>query len=427
MEQQADIQPARSPISRHRMLSSAIGPILGLGIAMVLPFLAQRLLPATEFAFWVLLNTVSTIGLTVDLGGPVFAASQLPVHTSNHRAIVARAMVMTGVGSLAIGVIGTVVWSIAANGFDINGWNALAGALAILATTFAVALRSFTSVLSSVALAYDRKTMRNAILILQPALQLAFVSGAAVVTQSAACLPIGIFASSILTLTFGISMLLFHTPFARVPIDRSTLSPITALSHRYMTGRLGVVTLSLLLTQADRWALASVASASQLGYYELAWRCATIPKMVLLAATQVLIPDSAIIGAQHNSNLQSHEKRVRRYAIEILIASSPLAIAAAAFVAMTTQVDTITFVLFFAILLLGHTVHAITAIGSSLCSAIGKPSAEIGYLMVSVITAAFFATISIYRHNTLLLVAGFSVALSIGSTYFLWKKPWLRQ
>jgi len=193
--------------SLRRMMGTGAGTLVAFALSIFVPFVAGAALSTPQFAFWALLNTISSVALTLDFGAATMLPALLARDPSSHRAIIASGSALTALGSVVVGSLGMLAWWGMQPRLGVQGWGMRSGELALLGTTIGSVLRSVVQVVAAVALVGRKDVFRNALLVTQAACQAVFTCALLFVTHSAWALPLGLCISGALTAIVGVSCL----------------------------------------------------------------------------------------------------------------------------------------------------------------------------------------------------------------------------
>jgi O-antigen/teichoic acid export membrane protein len=300
---------ARRPAARlrselvTRAARSAAGQLASALGLFVLTIVGATTLGDRQYAMWVLLTAVASVTMSLDLGASSYAAALYDPRAGRE----ARVRVMlTGnqlnlLGSALIGAVCVAGWFVIGDRIAPAGWTTSQGLWAIFVMIVGCTLRGSTVVAAQAAMAAHDFRLRDELLVGQTAVAVTAVWILAERIHSAWVFPISY---GLVSLPFAIY------GWVRLTSSRRSQAPGAAKTGggaqdaidyrriaRQFAARRTASTLALaILTQADRWVLAGVASAAVLGTYEVCWRLASIPRVAITSLTTYLIPHGAALG-----------------------------------------------------------------------------------------------------------------------------------
>lgn len=417
------VRGSESAALASRMMRSALGPVVSVITLVALPLLGRLFLGDDAFAFWALLATVGTAAVVVDLGGPLHVAATLARPEADHAGALRRALCYSVAGSGLVTLVALLAWVPYVELTRFEGVSAFAGLAALAAMGGAAAIRSTGAVAAAAALAYEDFRLRTWVLAAQAVCTLAITLGLLVAGLGFWALPLGTAVGGGVPGVWGLFALHRRHPQLRHGEGMSVRGEARTLA----SVRLQVAALSLALTQADRWVVGAIGGPSLLAQYEVAWRLAVLPKLGVLALAVILIPDAARVRGEAQALIAAQARRATRVTAVLLMVGALLTggIAALAIPQLAPSGTGLVTGLFL-LLLLGHCVHSLTAPGTMIANGLGRPRAEIGYLVLAFGVAMLGWTAAALLDLPLLATAAAVIGLVVGSTYFLLTRPYLR-
>ena len=151
------------------MIAGGLPTVLAAGISLAVPLIGRIYLTPDAYAVWALASTVVTMSIVLDFGAPAYVMRVIAIGGSGARAVV-RGAAASVVGSVAIGVVGALAWTVYPIRSDISVPGA--GVLLFVTAGAASGVRAVLVVVTSALLAYGSRLHRGLIVLAQALLQL---------------------------------------------------------------------------------------------------------------------------------------------------------------------------------------------------------------------------------------------------------------
>ncbi|WAJ32008.1 hypothetical protein OUO20_12495 [Arthrobacter sp. FX8] len=396
----------------RRMLSAATGPLVSFLVLLALPLCGAAFLPTDQFAMWTILSTITTVALSLDFGGVALTSARFG--TISTVRLVVQSSALSSVGALVVGIVSAFLWIPYSQTASARAFSFEEGLAAIALCSLAAIFRSTLAVLAQTALhlnqAYARMFLTAGQAFLCFGIALAFL----VSRPSAWALPVGWSVSSAVVLIIGVIWMAWKGAFQATVSGQghNPTSTFTFVWSRTLASLLGSAIL-----QGDRWIIGAVAGPEFLAAYEVAWRVAALPRF--------LIQNLAIAVSGDAGHLyRTAPRRIPRVLRSSTLICAGIAILASvgvsAFyfvVAEPLGVDVLPTVFFS--LLGAFTLIGITAPLSFLAVAIGLPTLDIAYLILTASIFSVAGIASLYLHSAILFAVGNALSISVGALWYL--------
>jgi O-antigen/teichoic acid export membrane protein len=395
-----------------RMTSAATGPMVSFIVLLALPLCGAALLPTEQFAIWTILSTITTVALSLDFGGVALTSARFG--TMSPIKLVLQASGLSSIGSLLVGIASAFLWipysqTAAASAFTFDE-----GLAAIALCTLAAVCRSTLAVLAQAALHLGQSGARIFLTAGQAFLCFGIALVLLLLEPSAWALPIGWAASSFVVLLLGLTWMALRGAFSHAPIGETDAetSTFTFVWSRTLASLLGSAIL-----QGDRWVVGAVAGAEFLAAYEVAWRVAVLPRF--------LVQNLAIaVSGDAGHMYRTAPRKIRAFLFNSTLICLVVCILASGLVSffyfgVTGALGVATLPAVYFMLLGAFAVIAMTAPLSFLAVAIGLPSLDIAYLILTSIVSVSAGIVALSFHSELLFIAGNSLAITLGALWYL--------
>ena len=234
---------------------------------------------------------------------------------------------------------------------------------------------------------------------------------------SAWALPISYLAASIPFAVYGWVRLTSATCDAFNIGDGSSDTRIDygRIARQFAFRRTGSTVALAIVLQADRWVLAGVATAAILGTYEVAWRFASIPRVVITSLTTYLIP--------HGVSLGRDESNVKRVVIRATIVAAALGVVLCTVVFLAVYIfgvaprDAPAWIL--VLLLASLTSSGVASPTTNIGIGRGQPGIDLRYLVPAVVGAATVWLIGALLDDYRVVVIGSTVPLIVSCAIYI--------
>jgi O-antigen/teichoic acid export membrane protein len=398
----------------QRLAKGGIGQLFALAALTLLPFLGRAYLSTGAFAFWTLLVTIASATVVLDFGGtPLIQASYGAVRSLGRLFVVGCAL--SAAGAFGMGLLALGAWAAYASTQSAVSFSA--GARQILVVTAAGIIRSCVVCVAAAAIAGDRFHLRTALLAGQAVSQVALTWLLLHLGDGVGAFANGMLLSASLTLLLSLPSLGRMLSRYRGGVQTGVLAPGERL-RSFMGLRTAAILLGALLTQADRWAVGAIGGASLLAKYEIAYRIATAPKLIVLAVGIGLTSDVARLPTAHA--VMTLYRRSLRVCVAFLLVASILVIPVALYLSTLVRHVSPTDLLPLVVLLCAvHDLNGSTAPGTYIALGLRRPGWELPYLSLSVAIVCAGWVLAAALRSGAVAVGAPVFALSIGSVYFL--------
>jgi O-antigen/teichoic acid export membrane protein len=398
-----------------RLAAGGIGQLMATAALTALPFVGRAYLTTGDFAFWTLLVTVASTTVVLDFGGtPLIMMAQDRVQSLPK--LLAASIGLSCMGSLLIGAIAFVAWV-----FYSKSQSSITfafGASQIAWVTLGGVVRSIVACIGASALVDNRMRARTAILGTQAALQVAITWLLLGLGVHAAAFALGLVISSTATCIAALPVM---AAIVKSHIPGPYASPMLPGERlrTFLGWRTAAILLGAVITQADRWVIGAIAGATLLANYEIAYRIATLPKVVALAIGVGITSEAARAEAEPGALQQLYHHSLRIIVAQILVFAcviTPLGL----FVGGLIHHVTVHGILVMAVTLaIAHAINGATAPGTYMCLGIGKPIWEVPYLAWTCAVLCSGWLVSGILHSGTLAVVTPILGIALGSVYFL--------
>ena len=325
------------------------------------------------------------------------------------------------IGSGFIGVVCLIGWVFVADNVTPPGWGPQQGLWAIVIMIVGVTTRGSLVVAAQAAMAARRFKLRDELLIGQTVVAIAFAWPLVEIMHSAWALPISYLAASIPFAIYGWLRLTSVAPAVLVTDDDHLVTRIDygRIARQFAFRRTGSTLALAILLQADRWVLAGVATAAILGIYEVSWRLASIPRVVITSLSTYLIP--------HGVSLGPDESKVSRVVIRATLVATALGVVLCAIVFLGVHTlglaprSTPAWILL--LLLASLTFNGLASPTSNIGVGRGQPGIDLRYLIPAVVGAVTVWGIGVAMDDYRVVIIGSTVPLIISCAVYILVGP----
>ena len=399
------------------MGSSGAGPLISFVTMFAAPIVCAKVLDIEQFAFWVILSTITTVSTAIDFGGTALAMARIDL--APRKQVLIRSSLLSVSGSLAVGVIAILAFALVSRAETFRAIPFAEGLFAIALTVLSTCFRGVIAVIAQAVLAERKFTVRTTLLGGQGLLASAVMMALAALTGSAWCLPIAWCVSSVLVLASGLIWMKQNRFSERGP---QSSAPGLSSTAAFASWRSLEAMLSALLLQGDRWVIGALASAEFLATYEISWRFAVLPKFLI----QVLV---TYLGAeaQRATSVRADSRTIasilsRSRFISLIVAATSSVTCAIAYFGVTAYLELQWIPLFWA-LILALTLHGLTAPYSVIGIAVDLPKIDLPYLCTAVCGAILAAAVGWLSSNASIYILVNCLALAVSCVWFLLYSP----
>ncbi|WP_345262749.1 hypothetical protein [Nocardioides nanhaiensis] len=364
---------------------------------------------ATEYRTWALVATVSTVAMSLDLGTQSMAM-RLPSTGPADKAGVAGLIPLAVMGPIGATFAFLAIWAVASTTFGETGFPQHHILIAIAITGIGCGWRSASNVTLALFLGLGRFKQRAAIVTTSAFLQLGATGVALTAGAGLFSLPIGVLFGSFVQWLMVITV-------RDLPRGDKRHSDAYLRERRSFAMSKGLVTaLGLSVTQMDRWVLAVLMPVDIFRIYDSALRVVILGKQAIIVGTQGLVAESAASSPQ----------RVFSTSLKIVSTLSALLFSASAVSAFFVLSATDSFGLAGWVVLLasaGHCVNLVTLPASLVLTGAGRPSVELWYVAPLAVTVFLCYWAALLLDDWRFAVSGWSAALVLSSTIFVFVTP----
>lgn len=403
-----------------RLSGGAIGPLLSFVALFALPVLGAVVLDDRDFAFWSLLATIATVALSLDFGGVALLTARF--FAEPRRRLLIKASALSASGALAIGTVACIIWIPYRHTELGQSMSATTAIAAILTMSVASAFRSVLVVVGQAALIANKLALRNV-----ATAGHAFVAAAATAvflftTHSFWALPLGWLVSGVLVMCVAL-------PWGwRARASELAKATVTQpfKSRQYAGLRtLSTITSGVLLN-ADRWIIGALGGPTLLAAYEVAWRFAALPRILVANLMIRVSADVASLGRSDGPQLSA----LLRGSTLIAVAAGSLSCApvAAAYWAFVSFLGAEPKWPMFLAMLVAFTFSALTAPLSYSGAAVGNAWIDMPYALGALATSGAAAVVAAVYERPAIFIAGYLGATVISVLcYFLYAPHLVRR
>ncbi|WP_050668412.1 MATE family efflux transporter [Luteipulveratus halotolerans] len=392
------------PNASTRMVTTGLPVLVASGLLYVLPLAARPFLSDAEYATWALGAVVLSITLVFDFGATPYVLAAEGAGSLD-RARFVRATVLAVLGSLAPGLVLALLWLPYSAGKDL-ALTGPAGSAFLLSVAAGGALRSAALVATGLMLVRGELRRRTVAVLSQALLQ-------ATVVVALLALGAGVWALPLGGVIAGAAMCLYaFRPFPRW--ERAALDDVHF--GDFLRARLGTTTLSLSLTQLDRWVVGALVPVGLLARYDLAARLAGLPRLVVIALSGVLAADAAVNRTDRQQLSRIYRAALRACGAVVVVLG--LATVTAGLLVHQLSGRSLDPALL-TLLVVAFSLHALTAVGTQMMSGIGVPAVEYLYLVPCCALVVAIWTAAWFTGSHTLAVAAAPTGFAVTSVVFL--------
>ncbi|WP_157647324.1 oligosaccharide flippase family protein [Actinomycetospora chiangmaiensis] len=402
------------------MALGALGPALTFVALFALPLGAAALLSTTEFAMWTVLSTITTISVTLDLGGTALVMARWRLERRGP--LLRRAAVLSGAGSVLVGVVAAIAFVPFSRTAAAAAFTFVEGLAAIGLVTVGCTVRSAVTVLAQAALSDGRFRARTVLFTTQAFGAAVLALALAAVTGSAWALPLGWSAASTLTFAGGLVWTLRSDLLRGGP----TVAALPDGAHRvsrFAWARTGETVLSSLLVQSDRWIVGALGGPHVLAAYEIAARLASMPKFLsfqLAPAVAGQAVESAVV-ARRPAEVRAVLRRGLAVCAAAMLAASVAFTVGYPLAAAFTHVDVVWPV--FAAMLVAYFLYGLTSPVTVVGISVDRPAIDVPFLLLALVGAAAATAAAFATGDVAIYVVGNLAALTVGALWFFRYAP----
>jgi O-antigen/teichoic acid export membrane protein len=401
--------PVRTASLARGMIAGGLPTVLAAGISLAVPLIGRVYLTSDAYAVWALASTVVTMSIVLDFGAPAYVLRVIAIGGSGAKAVV-RGILASVAGSLVIGLVGALAWTVYPIRSDVSV--AGAGMLLFIGAGAASAVRAVLVVVTSALLAYGSRLHRGLIVLAQALVQLGLTWLLLARGVGVTSLVIATAVSSGIALVAALLVLRRH---------QTGGDDLPAGEFRtFATSRTVVTMVGLALTQADRWVLGIVAGPGLLADYDTAVRLASIPRVVAINLALVLVADGARRAAQQHA-LSDLARKATRITVAAVLVSSVGSVVLMVVLSLLSAHSSLVVGSWwmFAGMLVWFGVNAATAPSTLMATGIGRPQEELRYLVPCLLATGICWGVGILVDSTAVMIYGAGAALGLTSLWFL--------
>lgn len=392
-----------------------MGPLLSFVALFALPLVGALALPANKFAFWALLASISTIALSLDFGGTALLTAQW--YFSPRAAGLWRSMLLSVVGSSVVCIVAILAWmGLASSSFQ-GTVGLVEGSAAILCMTSAAAIRSILMVLAQAALLEGWIGVRNLATAGHAAAAVTITFIWLFVDASFWALPMGWLVSGVVMVPGCVIWFAI-----RARSHPHVVRGHQALRWRQFAGlrTLNTVVASAVL-QGDRWIIALIGGPAWLALYEVAWRFAALPRILVQALS---LQTGAEVAPMTRDDAADLMHIVKRSTVVVIVAGTAAAgVSATAYWVFTDIAGQPADPWLFTMMVIAFTALAATSPLSYAGTAAGRPGIDLPYALAALSGLIAFAIPALLSGDTWLFVVGYLGSLIISVPIFFAYAP----
>lgn len=398
-----------------RMIRGAMGPLLSAATLFALPLVGALVLPVEEFAFWSLLASLSAVALSVDFGGTAWLSARY--HFASRTSVHLQAWGLSVAGSAIVGGVALLAWLPVAHAQFARTISFDAGAWAIVAMSAAAAVRSVLLVVAQSSLIEGWLALRNVATAGHAALATLVTLVWLWVDVSYWALPMGWLVSGLLLTPACLAWF--------VRRSRTTVHVIRGTNRLSWAAYAGLRTLNTvaasLVLQADRWIVASLGGPAWLALYEVAWRFATLPRMLIQALAAHISADVAPMVRGQAGDLMNTVRRSTVVLAIVGIISAP--VVGFAYFAFTMISGHGYDLRVFIPMVLAFIALALTSPLSIAGMSVGRPAIDLPYALVALGGTGVAALLGFASGNVWVFTVGYVLALMVSVPVFFAYAP----
>ncbi|WP_157732694.1 lipopolysaccharide biosynthesis protein [Cellulomonas sp. PSBB021] len=390
------------------MFGAGAPNIIAAALLMVSPLVGQAYLSTDDYAVWALSATVVTISAVFDLGAPAYVARATVRGGSVSRAL-ALGWGMTLGASAVVGAFASAVWPwYAERAGSVGDFDQQVAPL-FIAAAGASGIRGMFVVTASVLMAQGALKMRATLILAQAVAQLGILVAA---LRSGA----GLWALCIAVGSTGLVAWVVASWLA-IRLGVESRGEISAPEARRFAGwRTVTALIGMLLTQGDRWAVGLVASPEVLGSYDIAARLASIPRVLAINFSVVLVVDAV------NSRVAGGVATLYRQSLRIVALMTAL-VTAGVLVVVRVVEGHIGFVgrpdwVILGVISVAYAVNACTAPATQMTAGLGEPQVELRYLLPCLVGTVALWTVGSLAGSPATMIIGSAASLAVTSAWF---------
>lgn len=328
--------------------------------------------------------------------------------------LIFQASALSSLGSLIVGLVSGLLWIPYSSTTAASAFGFGEGLAAIGLCTIASVFRSSLAVLAQACLHLQQPLVRLFLTAGQAFLCFGIAVLVLLNSPSAWALPLGWALSSAAVLLVGIAWIAAKGMFRHsVSGSRSgETSTFTFVWSRTLASLLGSAIL-----QGDRWVIGAVAGPEFLAAYEIAWRVAVLPRFLIQNLAIAVSGDAGHI-------FRNTPRRIRRVlasstAICAVIAALSSVAASVFYFVIVEPLGVASLPGVYFLLLAACTLIGITAPLSFLAVAVGLPSLDLPYLLLTASMALTAAFISLVTNSATAFIVGNAIAIVSGALWYL--------
>jgi hypothetical protein len=404
----------------RRLSGGAVGPLLSFVALFALPVLGAVVLDNRAFAFWSLLSTIATVALSLDFGGVALITARFFAEPRGK--LMMKACALSASGALTIGAVACVVWIPYRHTELGQSMSATTAIAAILTMSVASAIRSVLVVVAQAALIASKLALRNVATAGHAFVAAATTAVFLFATRSFWALPLG-------WLVSGVLVMCVVLPWGwRTRTSETAEATVTQPFKwgQYAGLRTASTITSSVLLNSDRWIIGALGGPALLAAYEVAWRFAALPRILVANLILRVSADVASLGRSDEQQLRS---LLRGSTLIAVVAGSlscaPVAAAYWAFLSFTGSEPQ--WPLFLA-LLVALTFSALTAPLSYSGAAVGNAWIDMPYALGALAASTAAAVVAALFERPEIFIAGYLAATVISVfCYFLYAPALVRR
>lgn len=399
----------------RRLADGAYGPLLSFFALFALPVLGAVVLDDRNFAFWSLLSTIAAVALSLDFGGVALLTARFFAEPRGR--LLVKASTLSASGALIIGAFACIVWipySHTEFGQSVPAGTAYG---AILTMSAASAIRSVLVVVAQAALISSKLALRNVATAGYAFTAAATTAAFLFTTHSFWALPLGWLVAGVLVSFVVVPW--FWRARASELAETTVTQPFKW--RRYASLRtLSTITSSVLLN-ADRWIVGALGGSALLAAYEIAWRFAALPRILV---ANLLLRVSADVAALGRSDQQRLHALLRGSTLIAIVAGSlSCAPVAGAYWAFLSFIGEEPIWPIFLAMLGAFTFSALTAPLSYSGAAVGNPWIDMPYVLGALATSSVAAVVAALYEHPAIFIFGYLAATVVSVICFFLYAP----
>ncbi len=389
-----------------RLLRTGVPTIIGNLLPGLIPLVAINHLSTADYAIFALLTTMMAAAGMLDLGAAPFILSQ-GYGRSVCRAVLIRALIMAGSGALLVLMAAVALSPFVTGSSTDSGNTSLTPLFAFMG--IALAGRSWLTVCGTVLQVSMNFNKRTFITIGQPVVQVVLTWLLLRQGRGPYAIPMGLALSVLIFLIFA-GLAMRHPSLITVCTHRHSAA-------RFSAGRTSAVAMGIVLSQSDRWILSSMHDWNFVAQFDLANKIGLLPIVFVMSLFGGLVAE-ARTSPEHQLGTLARRSILRSV---VMMGFGWFGAIGGALLLARLGVISPNMVFWYSLVatLAWSTVNVITGPATLLLTGMGRPAAELVYLVPAVLTASGGWALAIHLNDPRLVVVAELTAVVVWSLIFV--------